>query len=52
VRIDGPVSISVLPSASLSAEGIGLGEIGDTEALSLDSVSFGLDLFPLIGGRG
>lgn len=51
VRIDGPVSISVLPSASLSAEGIGLGETGDTEALSLDSVSFGLDLFPLIGGR-
>lgn len=52
VRIDGPVSISVLPSASLSAEGIGLaGLTGDSEAFSVDSVSFGLSLLPLISGN-
>ncbi len=52
VRIDGPVSISVLPSASLSAHGIGLaGVAGDSEAFSADSVSFGLSLVPLLSGN-
>ncbi len=52
VRIDGPVSISVLPSPSLSAKGVGLaGLTGDSEAFSVDSVSFGLGLFPLLAGN-
>ena len=51
-RIDGPVSIGVLPSAHLSAEGIGLaGLIGDSEAFTVDAVSFGLDLLPLVSGN-
>ncbi|MEP0324347.1 AsmA family protein [Bauldia litoralis] len=52
VRIDGPVSVSVLPSPSLSAKGVGLaGLTGDSEAFSVDSVSFGLGLFPLLAGN-
>jgi AsmA protein len=52
VRIDGPISISVLPSASLSAGGVGLGGLsGEGEAFAVDSVSFGLSLLPLIGGN-
>jgi len=52
VRIDGPVSISVLPTASLSAKGVGLGGLtGDSEAFSVDSVSFGLSLIPLLSGN-
>jgi AsmA protein len=52
VRIDGPVSISVLPTASLSAKGVGLaGLTGDSEAFSVDSVSFGLSLIPLLSGN-
>ena len=50
-RIDGPVSIGVLPTAHLSAEGIGLaGLVGDSEAFTVGSVSFGLNLLPLIAG--
>ncbi|MBN9022102.1 MAG: AsmA family protein, partial [Rhizobiales bacterium] len=52
VRIDGPISISVLPSAQLSAGGVGLGGLtGEGEAFAVDSVSFGLSLLPLIGGN-
>lgn len=52
VRIDGPIEISVLPSASLSAGGVGLGGLtGEGEAFSVESVSFGLSLLPLIGGN-
>jgi len=52
VRIDGPISISVLPTAQLSAGGVGLGGLtGEGEAFSVDSVSFGLSLLPLIGGN-
>ncbi|MCB1499635.1 MAG: AsmA family protein [Bauldia sp.] len=52
VRIDGPISISVLPTASLSAGGVGLGGLtGKGEAFSVESVSFGLSLLPLIGGN-
>lgn len=52
VRIDGPVSISVLPTARLSAKGVGLaGLTEDSEAFSVDSVSFGLSLIPLISGN-
>lgn len=52
IRIDGPISISVLPSAGLSAEGIGFGgPAGESEAFTVDSVSFGLSLIPLISGN-
>ncbi|WP_421722792.1 AsmA family protein [Bauldia sp.] len=52
VRIDGPVSVSVLPTASLSAEGIGFGAAdGGSEAFTVDSVAFGLSLIPLISGE-
>ena len=52
VRIDGPISISVLPTAQLSAGGVGLGGLtGEGEAFSVESVSFGLSLLPLIGGN-
>ena len=52
VRIDGPIDISVLPTASLSAGGVGLsGLTGEGEAFAVDSVSFGLSLLPLIGGN-
>jgi len=52
VRIDGPIDISVLPTASLSAGGVGLGGLtGEGEAFSVESVSFGLSLLPLIGGN-
>ena len=52
VRIDGPIEISVLPTASLSAGGVGLGGLtGEGEAFSVESVSFGLSLLPLIGGN-
>ena len=46
------MSISVLPTASLSAKGVGLaGLTGDSEAFSVDSVSFGLSLIPLLSGN-
>ena len=52
VRIDGPISISVLPTARLSASSVGLGGLtGEGEAFAVDSVSFGLSLLPLIGGN-
>ena len=52
VRIDGPISITVLPTAQLSAGGVGLGGLtGEGEAFAVDSVSFGLSLLPLIGGN-
>ena len=52
VRIDGPIEISVLPTASLSAGGVGLGGLtGEGEAFSVEFVSFGLSLLPLIGGN-
>ncbi|HET7714518.1 MAG TPA: AsmA family protein [Bauldia sp.] len=52
VRIDGPIDISVLPTASLSAGGVGIaGLTGEGEAFAVDSVSFGLSLLPLIGGN-
>lgn len=51
-RIDGPVSFSVIPTARLSAEGIGIaGLASDSEAFSVESVSFGLSLLPLITGN-
>jgi len=51
-RIDGPVSFSVIPTARLSAEGIGIaGLAGNTEDFSVESVSFGLNLLPLITGN-
>lgn len=51
-RIDGPVSFSVIPTAHLSAEGIGIaGLAGETEDFSVESVSFGLSLLPLITGN-
>jgi AsmA protein len=51
-RIDGPISFSVFPTARLSAEGIGIaGLASDTEAFSVESVSFGLSLIPLITGN-
>lgn len=51
-RIDGPVSFSVFPTARLSAEGIGIaGLASDTEAFSVESVSFGLSLIPLLTGN-
>lgn len=50
-RIDGPVSFSVIPTARLTAEGIGIAGISsDAEAFSVESVSFGLSLLPLITG--
>jgi len=51
-RIDGPVSFGVIPTAHLAAEGIGIaGLAGDTEDFSVESVSFGLSLLPLITGN-
>lgn len=51
-RIDGPISFSVIPRARLSAEGIGIAGIaGDSEAFSVESVSFGLSLLPLLSGN-
>jgi AsmA protein len=51
-RIDGPVSFGVIPTAHLSAEGIGIaGLASDTEDFSVESVSFGLSLLPLITGN-
>ncbi len=51
-RIDGPISISLLPTVHVSAGGIGLaGVTGSGEALKVDSVSFGVSLLPLISGR-
>jgi len=51
-RIDGPVSFGVIPTAHLSAEGIGIaGLAGETEDFSVESVSFGLSLLPLITGN-
>lgn len=50
-RIDGPISFSVIPTARLSAEGVGIaGLASDTEAFSVESVSFGLSLLPLLTG--
>lgn len=52
IRIDGPVSFSVIPTARLSAEGIGIaGLAGEGEDFSVESVSFGLSLLPLIVGN-
>ena len=51
-RIDGPISISLIPTVHVSAGGIGLaGVTGSGEALKVDSVSFGVSLLPLISGR-
>ncbi len=51
-RIDGPISISLLPTVHVSAGGIGLaGLTGSGEALTVDSVSFGVGLLPLLSGR-
>ena len=51
-RIDGPISISLLPTVHVSAGGIGLaGLTGGGEALKVDSVSFGVSLLPLLSGR-
>ncbi len=51
-RIDGPISISLLPSVHVSAGGIGLaGVTGSGEALKVNSVSFGVSLLPLISGH-
>ncbi len=51
-RIDGPISISLIPTVHVSAGGIGLaGVAGSGEALKVGSVSFGVDLLPLISGR-
>lgn len=51
-RIDGDVSISILPFTRFSAEGIGLSGITDDEdAFSVESVSFGLNLFALLSGN-
>jgi AsmA protein len=52
VRIDGPVSFSVFPLAHLSAEGVGIADFsGGPEAFSVESVSFGLSLLPLMTGN-
>ncbi len=51
-RIDGPISISLLPTVHVSAGGIGLaGVTGSGEALKVGSVSFGVSLLPLLSGR-
>lgn len=51
-RIDGPISISLIPTVHVSAGGIGLsGVTGGGEALKVGSVSFGVGLLPLISGR-
>ena len=51
-RIDGPISISLLPTVHVAAGGIGLaGLTGGGEALKVDSVSFGVGLLPLLSGR-
>ena len=51
-RIDGPISISLIPTVHVSAGGIGLaGVTGNGEALSVDSVSFGVSLLPLMSGK-
>ncbi len=51
-RIDGPISISLIPTVHVSAGGIGLaGVTGNSEALKVDSVSFGVGLLPLLSGR-
>ena len=51
-RIDGPISISLIPTVHVSAGGIGLsGVAGSGEALKVGSVSFGVSLLPLISGR-
>ncbi len=50
-RIDGPITFSVFPTARLSADGIGIaGLASGTEAFSVESVSFGLSLLPLLTG--
>ncbi|MQT13236.1 AsmA family protein [Segnochrobactrum spirostomi] len=52
VTIDGDVSISVLPTVRFSARGIEIPGMGGGEnAFSLESVSFGLSPFALIGGK-
>ncbi|MCB1494556.1 MAG: AsmA family protein [Bauldia sp.] len=52
IRIDGPVSVSILPTPHLSAEGIGIaGLAGDSDAFRVDSVSFGVSLIPLLSGN-
>ena len=51
-RIDGPISISLLPTVHVSAGGIGLaGVTGDSEDFSVESVSFGVSLLPLLSGK-
>jgi AsmA protein len=51
-RIDGPISLSVFPTARLKAEGIGIAGIAsESEAFSVESVSFGLSLLPLLAGN-
>lgn len=51
-RIDGPISISLIPKVHVSAGGIGLaGVTGSGEALTVGSVSFGVNLLPLLSGR-
>lgn len=52
VTIDGDVSISVLPTVRFSARGIEIPRMGGGEnAFSLESVSFGLSPFALLGGK-
>ena len=50
-RIDGPISVSLLPTAHVSAAGIGLQGLSDEgEAFTVDSISVGVSLIPLLSG--
>ena len=50
-RIDGPISVSLIPTAHVSAGGIGLQGLSDEgEAFTVDSISFGVSLIPLLSG--
>ena len=50
-RIDGPISISLLPTVHVSAGSIGLAGLTGGEDFTVDAVSFGVELMPLLSGK-
>lgn len=51
VRIEGPIGLSVLPEAALSAGGVRVADAGDGVTISARQLRLGIALAPLLAGR-